>query len=340
MAVLKAFISIYRKIVLKYHSCRLLHLLNHRMIKLMREHELITDRSIDMSLNESGNNNRYGLVMEGGAMRGLFTCGVIDAFMENGIDFDGAVGTSAGATFGCNIKSRQIGRALRYNKRFCNDKRYAGFGSLIRTGNLFNEKFCYHDIPFIYDLWDEKAFQENPMEFYAVSTDVETGKPVYYKLNKGDAADIRWIEASASMPLLAKIVNIDGRRLLDGGIGDSIAVRFMQKTGYNKNIVILTQPRGFVKKPNPMMPAIRAKYHKYPAFIRAAENRHIRYNDTLRYIEEQEALGNVYAVRPPKTLDIGKMERNPDELQRVYDIGHDTALSCIDEIKGLGFCKP
>lgn len=282
---------------------------------------------------------RHGLVMEGGAMRGLFTCGVIDTFMENGIDFDGAVGTSAGATFGCNIKSRQIGRALRYNKRFCSDKRYAGFGSLIKTGDLFNEKFCYHDIPYIYDLWDAEAFKSNPMEFYTVSTDVETGKPVYYRCKNGGEKDIRWIEASASMPLLAHIMEIDGRKLLDGGIGDSIAVRFMQKTGYEKNVVILTQPKGYTKNPNPMMPAIRMKYHKYPDFIRAVENRHLRYNATLKYIEEQEALGLVYAIRPPHKLDIGKLERNPDELQRVYDIGKTVALSCIESIKALGFCR-
>ncbi len=296
--------------------------------------------TIAVTADEAQHENvRRGLVMEGGAMRGLFTCGVIDAFMENHIDFDGAVGTSAGATFGCNIKSRQIGRALRYNKRFCSDKRYASISSLIKTGDLFSSEFCYHDIPFIYDLWDEKAFMNNPMEFYTVSTDVESGRPVYYKCYKGDENDIKWIQASASMPLLANIMEINGRKLLDGGIGDSIAIKFMQKQGYAKNVVILTQPKGFVKKPNPMMPAIKAKYHKYPEFIKAAENRHIRYNATLKYIEEQEVLGNVYAIRPPKTLDIGKMERDPDELQRVYDIGHETALSCIEDIRKNGFCK-
>lgn len=282
---------------------------------------------------------RYGLVLEGGAMRGLFTAGVIDAFMENGISFDGAAATSAGATFGCNIKSHQIGRALRYNKRFCNDKRYASFASLIKTGDLFNSEFCYHDVPFMYDLWDQETFAKDPMEFYAVSTDVETGKPVYYKCETGDERDIKWIQASASMPLLSNIVEINGRKLLDGGIGDSIAIRFMQKMGYDKNVVILTQPKGFVKKPNPMMPLIKLKYRKYPQFVKASAERHIHYNATLRYIEAQEDLGKVIAIRPPKPLDIGKMEKNPDELQRVYDIGKETALGCIDRIKNLGFCK-
>ena len=177
------------------------------------------------------------------------------------------------------------------------------------------------------------------MEFYVVSTDVETGRPVYYRCKNGGTEDIRWIEASASMPLLAHIMEIDNRKLLDGGIGDSIAIKFMQKMGYSKNVVILTQPKDFVKKPNPLMPAIKAKYHRYPEFIKAVENRHIRYNATLRYIEEQEALGLVYAIRPPHKLDIGKLEHNPEELQRVYDIGKTVALSCIEGIKALGFCR-
>lgn len=282
---------------------------------------------------------KTGLILEGGAMRGMFTAGVLDVFMENGIDFDGAVGTSAGATFGCNIKSRQIGRALRYNKRFCGDKRYGNFSTLLKTGDVFDTEFCYHDIPFVYDIWDQKTFAENPMEFYTVSTDVETGKALYYKCGKGGESDIKWIQASASMPLFANIVEIGGRKLLDGGIADSIAIRFMQKIGYNKNVIILTQPHGFVKKPNLMMPAFKKQYRDYPAFIAACASRHIRYNATLRYIEEQEALGNVYVIRPPHKLDVSKLEKNPDKLQAVYDIGRTVALSSLDSIKALGFCK-
>lgn len=284
-------------------------------------------------------NERLGLVMEGGAMRGLFTCGVIDVFMEQGMEFDGAVGTSAGATFGCNIKSRQIGRALRYNKRFCRDKRYAGLSNLIRTGNLFDAEFCYHDIPYIYDIWDEKTFAENPMEFYTVSTDVETGKPVYYKCGDGGKEDIEWIRASASMPLLSRIVEIGGRKLLDGGIGDSVALKFMQKRGYGRNVVILTQPKGYEKKPNSMLPLFKVIYRRYPEFIKAVANRHIRYNEMVKYIEQQEALGRAFVIRPPEALNIGRMEKNPEKLQSVYDLGRETALKAADRIKELGFCR-
>ncbi len=289
--------------------------------------------------NTAQENSRLGLVMEGGAMRGLFTCGVIDEFMENGISFDGAVGTSAGATFGCNIKSGQIGRALRYNKRFCRDKRYASLSSYIRTGNLFNVEFCYHDIPYIYDIWDEQAFCENPMEFYTVSTDIETGKAVYYKCRTGDETDIEWIRASSSMPLLSRIVEIDGRKLLDGGIGDSIAIRFMQKMGYDKNTCILTQPKGYEKKKNRMLPVFKTVYREYPEFIKAVENRHLRYNETLKYIEEQENLGKVFVIRPPEPLGIGRMEKNPDKLQEVYDIGRKTAKEKLERLIDEGFCR-
>lgn len=282
---------------------------------------------------------RCGLVMEGGAMRGMFTVGVIDTFMQNGIDFDGAVGTSAGAAFGCNIKSRQVGRPIRYNKRFCNDSRYSGIKSLLTTGDLYNARFCYHDVPFIYDIWDQETFAANPMEFYIVSTDVETGKPVYYKCDKGGSKDIQWIRASGAMPLLSKIVEINGRKLLDGGIGDSIAVRFMQKIGYTKNVVILTQPKGFVKKKNGALPMFKLMYRRYPDFVNAAADRHLRYNETLSYIEKQEALGRLFVIRPPEPLGIKHRETDPDELQRVYDIGVTTALGCIDSIKARGFCK-
>ena len=282
---------------------------------------------------------KIGLVMEGGSMRGMFTCGVIDVFMEHGLTFDGAVGVSAGATFGCNIKSRQIGRALRYNKRFCNDPRYASFRSLFTTGDLFNVDFCYRTLPFKLDIWDSDTFAANPMEFYVAASDVETGHPVYYRCGKGLEEDIEWFRASASMPLLSHIVEINDRLLLDGGITDSIPLKFMERIGYTKNVVILTQPEDYVKKKNPLMPLARLEYGRYPNFVRAMANRHIRYNDTLRYIEEREAAGDVIVVRPPEDLDIGKMERDPDELERVYQVGRDTAGSLVGRMISEGFCR-
>ena len=150
---------------------------------------------------------KTGLVLEGGAMRGMFTAGVLDVLMEHNIQLDGAVGVSAGAVFGCNYKSHQIGRTIRYNTEYCTDKRYASFGNLLRTGNLYSEQFCYHTVPEKLDPFDTEAFRENPMDFFVVCTDVRTGEPIYRKCRTGNAEDIQWMQASASMPLAAKIVS-------------------------------------------------------------------------------------------------------------------------------------
>lgn len=234
---------------------------------------------------------KTGLVLEGGAMRGMFTAGVLDVLMEHNIQLDGAIGVSAGAVFGCNYKSHQIGRTIRYNTEYCNDKRYAGFGNLLRTGNLYSEQFCYHTVPEKLDPFDTKAFRENPMDFFVVCTDVRTGEPIYHKCRTGDAEDIRWMQASASMPLAAKIVKIGHYQLLDGGVADSIPVRFFESIGYKRNLIILTQPKGFVKQKNKMLPLIRARYVRYPAFVEAVADRHQRYNETLAYISMLEQSG-------------------------------------------------
>jgi predicted patatin/cPLA2 family phospholipase len=173
---------------------------------------------------------KLGIVLEGGAMRGLFTAGVLDVLMENGIVCDGMVGVSAGATFGCNYKSKQIGRTLRYNLKYCRDKRYCSFSSLIKTGDLYGADFCYRQIPNELDIFDTKAFLENPMEFYIVCSDIDSGKPLYYKYEKSDDRDLEYMRASASMPLVSRIVEIDGKRLLDGGMTDSIPLQFSEKS--------------------------------------------------------------------------------------------------------------
>ena len=227
---------------------------------------------------------KTGLIMEGGAMRGMFTAGVLDVLMENGLVTDGAIGVSAGAVFGCNYKSHQIGRVIRYNTEYCNDKRYASFKNLVKTGNLYSEQFCYHEVPEKLDPFNEAAFAASSMDFFVVCTDVKTGEPIYHKCRKGDAEDVLWMEASASMPLAAKIVKIGHYGLLDGGVADSIPVRFFESIGYKRNLIILTQPKGFVKKKNKMLPAIRARYLRYPAFVEAVADRHERYNETLEHV--------------------------------------------------------
>ena len=276
---------------------------------------------------------KTGLIMEGGAMRGMFTAGVLDVLMENGLVTDGAIGVSAGAVFGCNYKSHQIGRVIRYNTEYCNDKRYASFKNLLKTGNLYSEQFCYHEVPEKLDPFDEAAFAASPMDFFVVCTDVKTGEPIYHKCRKGDAEDVLWMEASASMPLAAKIVKIGHYGLLDGGVADSIPVRFFESIGYKRNLIILTQPKGYIKKKNKFLPAIRAKYFRYPAFVEAVADRHERYNETLSYIWMLEQAGKDYVIRPPIPLEIGAMERDPAQLRRVYETGRAVAQIQVEKIR-------
>ena len=276
---------------------------------------------------------KTGLIMEGGAMRGMFTAGVLDVLMENGLVTDGAIGVSAGAVFGCNYKSHQIGRVIRYNTEYCNDKRYASFKNLVKTGNLYSEQFCYHEVPEKLDPFNEAAFAASPMDFFVVCTDVKTGEPIYHKCRKGDAEEVLWMEASASMPLAAKIVKIGHYGLLDGGVADSIPVRFFESIGYKRNLIILTQPKGYVKKKNKFLPAIRAKYFRYPAFVEAVADRHERYNETLSYISMLEQAGKDYVIRPPIPLEIGAMERDPAQLRRVYETGRAVAQIQVEKIR-------
>ena len=285
--------------------------------------------------DKAKNAGKVALVLEGGSFRGQFTAGVLDVLMEAGVEIPAVYGVSAGALNGVNYKSHQIGRTIRYNTEYCTDKRYASFRNLLRTGNLYSEDFCYHEVPEKLDPFDEEAFRASPMDFFVVCTDLHTGDPIYHKCRSGDAEDVRWMEASASMPLAAKAVRIGHYSLLDGGVADSIPVRFFESLGYKRNLIILTQPKGFVKKKNPMLPAIRARYLRYPAFVEAVADRHERYNETLSYISMLEQSGKDYVIRPPIPLEIGAMERDPDQLRRVYETGRAVAQIQVDKIRAF-----
>lgn len=276
---------------------------------------------------------KSGLVLEGGAMRGMFTAGIIDVLMENNIKFDGAVGVSAGAVFGCNYKSNQIGRGIRYNKKYCTDDRYVSLKSWIKTGDLYGAEFSYHTLPQELDIFDTDAFAKSPMEFYVVCTDMITGRAVYHKCTDGGENDVQWMRASASLPLAARPVELAGRTLSDGGTADSIPVKFMEYKGYDRLIVILTRPKGYVKKQTSMMPLMNVTLRKYPEFLRTMSRRYIKYNKTLEYIEEQEKLGRLFVIRPDEELGIGKVCREPEELERVYNIGRAKAEEELENIK-------
>ena len=266
-------------------------------------------------------------------MRGLFTAGVLDVFMENGITFDGAAGVSAGACFGVNLKSHQPGRTLRYNKRFCRNWHYRSYRSLLLTGDLYGGDFCYHELPDKLDIFDTETFAKNPMEFYAVATDCVKGEPVYHLLTDGAYEDLEWIRASASMPLAAKVVRIGDRFLLDGGITDSIPLKFMEEKGYDRNVVILTQPIDYVKHSyKKVMPLVKASLHKYPGVINAIARRHLMYNGQTTYIKLKEDAGEIFVIRPPEALNIGALEKDPLQMQRVYDIGRKAGTEALSAV--------
>ncbi|MBR5329270.1 MAG: patatin family protein [Firmicutes bacterium] len=278
---------------------------------------------------------KTGLVLEGGGMRGMFTVGVTDVLMENGLEFDGLIGVSAGAVFGCNIKSKQPGRAIRYNMKYCRDSRYCSFRSLRKTGDLFGVDFCYRELPQKLDLFDDDTYISNPLPFYVVCTDVETGKAVYHLCENDVENDLKWMQASASMPLAARMVEIDGKKYLDGGVADSVPLCYFQSIGYEKNLVILTQPKGYVKGKNKALPLIKRAYKGYPDFISTVAHRHEVYNETLAYIEEQEKSGKTLVIRPDEKLPVGRVEHNPEKLREVYEIGRKIGKVYLEEIKAF-----
>ncbi len=276
---------------------------------------------------------KRGLILEGGAMRGMFTAGVLDVFMENNIEFDGIIGVSAGATFGCNYISGQIGRTIRYNKKYCKDKRYCSFRSLITTGDLYGKDFCYNKIPNELDPFDNDAYRKSKTEFYIVATDIESGKPVYKKYEVDDPDALSWMRASASMPLASRIVEIGNRKFLDGGMSDSVPVKEFEKMGYNKNVVILTQPYDYVKSKNSVLPLIKLVYKNFPNLIKVMQNRHIMYNETTDYIKEKENKGELFVIRPKEKLCVNHVEHYADKLEKSYQEGRRTSFENLNKVQ-------
>ena len=278
---------------------------------------------------------KKGLVLEGGAMRGLFTAGIIDVMMEAGVEPDGLIGVSAGAAFGCNYKSRQPGRAIRYNTRFAKDARYSGLKSFLTTGDYFNAQFGYHIVPYQYDLFDVAAFEQNPMEFIVVCTDVLTGQAVYHKMDRVDYDELEWLRASASMPLASKVVEVAGHKLLDGGVADSIPLAYFESIGYDRNVVILTQPEGYVKHRTKLMPLMRIGLRRYPEMIQAMGRRYLMYNRELEFVRQAEREGRCLVIRPDEKLPIGHISHDPEEMKRVYQIGREMGDRYIERIKAF-----
>ena len=263
--------------------------------------------------------SKTGLVLEGGGMRGIYTAGVLDVFMEKGIAFDGVIGVSAGAIHGCSFLSDQKGRGIRYYKKYCTDPRFMSMRSFFTTGNVVGVDFCYHELPDKLDLYDHAAFLRNRTAFYAVCSNVETGEPEYCRITDMKT-QIDYLRASASLPYLSKVVEIGGKKYLDGGCTDSIPVEAFRKMGYARNVLVLTRPADHVRKPEHRLMA-GLVYRKYPAFVKALREHHNRYNQTVVRIAELEREGSVFVIRPARPLNIGRLEKDPENIQRVYDIG-------------------
>ena len=262
---------------------------------------------------------KVGLVLEGGAMRGLYSAGVLDVFLDHDIHVDTILGVSAGACFGCNLFSRQRGRVLRYQQRFAGDPRNVSIRSLITTGDIVNKEFAYYVVPTKYDVFDEEAFEAHGGEYWVVVTNVETGEAEYMQMHNL-LRDIEMMRASASMPFCSRMVEINGKKYLDGGIADSIPAKQALKMGYDKVIVVLTQPASYRKGPmNPLM--IKAFYRKYPNLCKTLEERHARYNAQSDDVAQLEKEGRIFVIRPEAPLDIKRLEKDPAELERVYNIG-------------------
>lgn len=279
---------------------------------------------------------KTGLVLEGGAMRGMFTAGVLDVFLENNITVDCVVGVSAGALFGVNYLSGQNGRVIRYNKRFNSDKDYMGIRPLLREGNIFSTEYAYDRVPRRLDPFDDEAFKKSGVPFYAVTTDVESGEPRYVRINSV-FEQMDTLRASGSMPFVSKPVEIDGRKYLDGGISDSIPFEWLSEQGCDKLIVILTRDMEYRKKQ--MNKALIKTYGlKYPKVAEMLLNRHTLYNKSVELLKEWEAAGKAFVIRPSETIDIGRIEKNPEKLQSVYDLGRSdgkAVLSALGDYMGV-----
>lgn len=272
-----------------------------------------------------------GMVLEGGGMRGLYTAGVLDTLIEENIQIDGMVTVSAGALFGINFASKQIGRTLRYNKTYIKDKRYISLRSFLKTGDIVNKDFAYYTVPFSLDVFDEKAFIKSGIDFYVTVTNMGTGKPEYVLITE-PFKQMEALRASGSMPFVSKPVVHKGSNYLDGGVSDSIPIKKAKNLGYDKNIIILTRPLDYKKtKPNSFM--IDRWYKNYPAFKDTLKNRYNDYNDTIKKITEDEQSGNTFVIRPSETIPIKRLERDPDKLQAMYELGVKDTENRIRELR-------
>ena len=262
---------------------------------------------------------KTGLVLEGGGVRGIYTAGVLDTLIDNGISFDGVIGVSAGAVHGCSYLSGQRGRSLRYYLKYCNDPRFMSFRNWLKTGDVVDEQFSYHDLPEKLEIYDYEAFSKNTTPFYAVCTNIENGQAEYIQITDM-LGEIDVLRASASLPYFSRIVEFGGKKYLDGGCADSIPLDAFVKMGYEKNVVVLTRPDGYLKSKE-MVALAKIVYRKYPKFIETIKHRHENYNQSIEQVARAEKEGSVFVIRPSSAPPAARMEHDPSKIQATYDLG-------------------
>ncbi|HDR1843737.1 TPA: patatin family protein [Pasteurella multocida] len=262
---------------------------------------------------------KVGLVLEGGGMRAMFTAGVLDVFLTENVQVDGIVAVSAGVLFGVNYPAKQYGRALRYNKKYLNDKRYMGWHSLLTTGNIVNKDFAFYELPFTLDPFDAETFRQSKIDFYATLTNVQTGEAEYVKLDDV-FNEMEVLRATSAMPFVSKMVEINGQYYLDGGIADSIPLKKCQALGYDKIIVVLTRPLEYRKKPTPSW-IFNLFYRDYPHLVEKLKTRYQNYNDTVEKIIRLNNNKDIFVIRPSHHLPISRIEKDVEKVQAMYDLG-------------------
>lgn len=274
------------------------------------------------------------LVLEGGGMRGAYTAGVLDAFYDEGFKFAGYAGTSAGATHLCNYLSEQRERNLRLDTIHSKDPRYMSLGNWLRTGNYFDLKFCYHTVPVVIDPFDFDTFKKNAAEseFYVAASNVVTGGAEHFRV-KDLRTDMDAIRASSSLALVSSLVNYQGKKMFDGNTADSIPFEFMDSLGYKKQVVITTRPKNYKKEANMLLPLYKLVYRKYPNFVKAVGNRHIRYNKCLKTLAQWEKEGKVFVFRPSVNMKISRVEKDTAKLQALYALGLKDARDRMQNLK-------
>ena len=277
-----------------------------------------------------------GLVLEGGGMKGVYTAGVLDFFLDKGIEFSSVYGVSAGACHMCSYLSKQRGRALDVNVDYLDTRRYCSLESLLTTGDIFNVDICYHLIPEYLYPYDYAAFNQYKGKAFSVATDIVTGRPVYFRI-RDMKADIDKIRASASLPLVSRNVKIGDSYYLDGGISDSIPLGQSVIDGNRKNVVVMTKEVGYVRKPSSQLGLVKVRYARYPKVYQLMASRHTNYNEQLEYIERQQELGNAFVIRPKTASSVARVEKDVKKLRALYQQGYDEAADCYEELmKFLG----